>query len=437
MGIHDYSCFFCSIEGEQNLSTWPKFDPDDDLIDYPLENDDTEERGAGDNSCYIFYFPSDTEPLKQWQYPASYQKVGYSWDNWDFEPNLDYESVFLNDKDICSIWFCSSENKELSGRWLLNVCSHCFSYFIDDSEENPPPELLYRILLKFRLLPFKKFNIHNILSNFIKSEQYIREVEDGYEFPIMSHFFPLSYKKLYRYIKAFAYYLGLRKDEVNFRYKNYARNPAIVRLEKGGKLEDDDPNFPGRKLDRSICRPLDIALERKDIEQISECISNGAKISKRQLDIILRDDRYSGLISRLASFFDRKRLFYYYAADNRWLEADPSFFVFDDIENVLRRNYSFDKLRDDKFLLFLISLFPEEYKDCKYYGLVCDKKISEIKFLLDLGFSPQTHFAHAINMQWIEGVILFQNYGAKRTNEVNNFLKKDWMKKEIKQLFQN
>lgn len=112
--------------------------------------------------------------------------------------------------------------------------------------------------------------------------------------------------------------------------------------------------------------------------------------------------------------------------EKRWKLAPDIFMKLDHFK------YAF---KDFDLLERLIKVFPEKYKSVQYYDLVCDKNLEVIRKLLELGFSPQTHFGDIVNRNWIDGIVLCQQYGAVLDESARYHLERH-NKPEVKKLFE-
>lgn len=211
MGIHDYSCFLCSFEGEQNLINWKECTTDTDEYEeidyknmqctYPPQIDTI--NGFGENKAYIFFFKKN--PLEHRARSYKHKKASYSCIYWNFKRYAGYKDILIKEQTIYSVW-------NHFGRWLVNICPSCYYYFIKDKLNDPPPMLLTRVIKKFKLTPFHEFGFPEFpiysLKNNNDMDQFLMKI------------FPLSCVLLRDYIRAFCGYLGLREMDIDFQFEN-------------------------------------------------------------------------------------------------------------------------------------------------------------------------------------------------------------------------
>jgi hypothetical protein len=116
-----------------------------------------------------------------------------------------------------------------------------------------------------------------------------------------------------------------------------------------------------------------------------------------------------------------------------WKDAPKSFFNTGDIKTAAGL---YIHNNDDRLLKYLITLFPDEYQKTEYYDKVCSRDIVALMKLFELGFSPQTHFDHVVNLNWVEGAILCLKYGAVLDGSAKYHLDRH-NKPQMKALFQS
>lgn len=122
MGVHDYMCYFCSREGQdQFLTVWGKAKiknkrkhvsgtGENRNIQFPIDGT-CEEMGV--DTAHLFLMGEDGE--------GKWKKFSYSWDDWDFDPRLDYQEFLWSDlKDHNIAWY-----SPLVEKTIVNVCPTC------------------------------------------------------------------------------------------------------------------------------------------------------------------------------------------------------------------------------------------------------------------------------------------------------------------------
>ena len=82
MGIHDYSCFLCLYEGEQNLINWKN------------QTEDYDDEEFGQNSAYLFLYSNN--PIGKFPIPDECRKVEYDWNSWDFSDQSSTEYKYID-----------------------------------------------------------------------------------------------------------------------------------------------------------------------------------------------------------------------------------------------------------------------------------------------------------------------------------------------------
>lgn len=422
MGIHDYSCFLCSsIEGDQCLESWTDYYESNDEVDYedkqcsyPPPDGDSQKSGSG--KAYLYFFKKN--PLIKRCNPIKHKKVNYSWDAWDFEKGngyYGYSNVLNRDRPIYSVW--KHEDK-----WILNICPCCYQYFISDKLDDPPQQLLVQILDKFRLYPFSQFQDR-------KLDLVINDTEDFN----LETFFPLSCVRIRDYIRAFCSYLNLREDNIDFEFETLSTNKLVQILEKGKPDNKKyDPNKLGSTSDGEIISPLEMAFGNENSEQLESLITRGAKVTDDQIYLLLEDKDYRHIVWDNLDLFDRSTISRLTLNDKKiWKYAPKSFFKLEDFKRAIEQLANLDNA---ELVEYLIKIFPKKYANVKYYDYVCDKNIALMIKLFDLGFSPQTHFDHVVNLSWVEGVKLCLKYGAKLDKASKYHLDRH-NRPEIKKLF--
>jgi hypothetical protein len=158
MGIHDYSCYICSDEGEQCLMDW--------------ENGERH----GMDHAYLFVTKFDDKDMGE-MFSNSYSnningefvECNYSWDNLDFDEYSGYCDTLMEDKyKYKSMWFCKNIN-----RWIINFCPYCYNiFFVKDKIIHPSNKYLNNLINIDKHLPFTCIggvnlneSIQNLLSN--------------------------------------------------------------------------------------------------------------------------------------------------------------------------------------------------------------------------------------------------------------------------------
>jgi len=463
MGVHDYSCFICSDEGEQSLTNWTKYNtrfasedrvvrntPSDSLSDLSDDSDSLsnydnllctfpanpgECSQAGQNSCYLYHFKND--PLVNKEPPLKIEKAKYSWDDWCFEKYPSYSEILSsydepNGSKLCSVW-----RDDSNPDYIVNVCPDCHKYFISDELDNPPPLLLTTFLCKFNLAPFQPFNT-------------VTTINTTYADPPIEHLFPLTCTELRDYVRAFCYHFKLRETPIDFQFR-FDDNPLVAKLELSSninchqKVDSNDPdlmidydamdlNRPGIASDGKLYTPMLIAIKNRNIAQIEALISRGVKFPVDSYHLLLDDPNFRHIIWDNIQVFDRETIARIVLMDETlWSSVPKSFFNHKDIKTAV--DLYNNKINDGRLLKYLITLFPDEYQKTKYYDKVCNRDIVTLTKLFELGFSPQTHFDHVVNLNWVEGTILCLKYGAVLDGSAKYHLDRH-NKPQMKALFQ-
>jgi len=279
---------------------------------------------------------------------------------------------------------------------------------------DPPPALLVRILAKFKLVPFREFDIKSVCFD-LESVEFNSDSNVG-------QLFPLSCSKLRDYIRAFCWWLDLRTDKVDFAFKNLADNKLVRILEAGGTDDTKyDANKPGMNSDGEIVSPLFMAMANDNMKQIASLIKRGANPTSLYIDLLLCSPERRHIIWDNIELFKRKDIIeIVLQSKSIWKGAPKSFFHLDDFNYALRRFYN----NADGLLKHLMGIFPKKYAKVEYYDYVCDKEFDFMEKLFKMGFSPDTHFSHVINLSWVDGIKLCLAYGAEIDAEGERHLKR-------------
>jgi hypothetical protein len=412
MGIRDYSCFLCSCEGEQCLTNWRDYraeDGDDEdvnyndrLCSYPTEEGESGSFGKG--QCYLFHFKQNPLNIVNKYYKC--ENVKYSWDDWCFNGYDKYREILSSDNktELYSIWKNNDD-------WIINICPDCYNYFISDKWNDPPSKLLTNILEKFSLFPFNEFSI-NCVKN-IQNMQNMQDMPNDDKHYKLKQLFPIKCAKLRDYIRSFCNYLKLRDDDFKFEF-GIDNNPLIKILEDG--LDDDvnyDPNLPGLFDNNIMIKPIELAYKNMNKQQMESLIKRGAKLSLELIKTMITNSDLRYIIWNNFNKCKHEDIadIIFNKSDDLWITAPDMFFQHNDFEYAIQL-LVYD-IENDKLLLHLINIFHDSYKftDYKHYVYTANLKI--VTKLLELGFSPQTHFSDVIDYGWVEGAKLCLKYGAK------------------------
>lgn len=244
----------------------------------------------------------------------------------------------------------------------------------------------------------------------------------------------------------------------NIKFNILANNPLINILKKGEKDDEKySPNLAGKFIDNYIVKyatPLQIAFENKNISQIKSLINRGAKLDIPYFNLIVKNPIFHDLIWYfLGTKINRENVINIVYSE-KYIESIPkTFFKLEDFKIALQLiehdiskrqvskhqvsegnleqigfpmgNLSIEEDKDNIKLFYLLKdIFKNEYKNVEYYDYVCNKNYEFVQFLLHEGFNPQTHFSHFVNINWKEGLLLCLDYGAKRDEKVDYFIKK-------------
>ena len=407
MGIMDFSCFCCSTEGEQNNTFWSEMEAEDtnDVCEY--EHQEKEDIICG-GDCYLYKY--DQNPLIH-----GFDKIkeivqdNYSRDGWEFDDHEGYNDV-LAEGGMASVWQCGDE-------WIVNVCQSCHLYFMESTnysscagadeqmEYNPPPELLVKVVQKFKLIPYQAFVP-------ITEEALMSKDVD----PIVPMMFPLSRDDLLRYLRAYFEYLGLRKVEtLPAQLVNLCSNPTISKIANGEALTPEDDVKSPAYFEGQAYTPLSAALDfgcQEDLEIIFQ--TPDLIITQNDMELLI-DHHFDFCMDELVDYNDlnaSKFASHIMGHSEYWHYIQSGKFEDEDFKPYFPR-YTDDDPKADQLNHLLIKQFPSLLEEFDFHDIVYRKNMDKLMYCLSLGIKPQFWFWELIDFNWREGVIECQKVGTR------------------------